>query len=274
MNPLSAVGLPDVQAQFDARGIALNEVGIDGLSYPIDVCERHGTKRATVAEAELVASLDADVRGTHMSRFVEALHGHREDVTPRTPLVLARELRQRLGAHSAAARLRFPLFVERSAPVSGETALMRFDCSLSGSCAEAELDQVRVGIRIPVTSLCPCSRDISDYGAHSQRGYVEVTVESAGWGDGTEGVWPDELADAASAAGSAPVYPLLKRVDEREVTMLAYDNPAFVEDVARDVAVALQADERVLAFQIQITNEESIHDHRAVARLHWTRARS
>jgi GTP cyclohydrolase I len=138
-----------------------------------------------------------------------------------------------------------------------------------GSLADAEPARLRVGVRVPVTSLCPCSKDISDYGAHSQRGYVELSVEQE---HHAAPVWPEELIEVASAAGSAPVYPLLKRMDEREVTMLAYDNPAFVEDLARDVAIALRRDMRVRSFELEVANEESIHDHRAVARLRWQRS--
>lgn len=262
------MALPDAQAQFDARGVEIDEVGIDRLSYPITYRGPAGTSQSSVAEAELVASLDADVRGTHMSRFVEALHTHRMDVTPQTPALIAQELRRTLGARRAAVQLQFTLFVEREAPVTRAPALMGYGCHLFGSAAEGEPDCVRVGVRVPVTSLCPCSKEISDYGAHSQRGYVELSVEPES--DATP-IWPEGLIEVASAAGSAPVYPLLKRVDEREVTMLAYDNPAFVEDVARDVAVALRADRRVLACSIEVANEESIHDHRAVARLTWRR---
>lgn len=272
MNPVSsAAKLPDAQAEFDARGVGIDEVGIDGLSYPITVRQREGAFQSTVAEAELAASLDPTVRGTHMSRFVEALNGKRLAVTPATPLQLARELRARLASERAVTKLRFPLFVERQAPVSGATALLRFDCVLAGASAGEDDEHVMVGVRLPVTSLCPCSKDISDYGAHSQRGYVDVTVETSGWANGKEGIWPEELVHVAGAGGSAPIYPLLKRVDERHVTMQAYDNPAFVEDVTREVALALRADERVLSFEIETANEESIHDHRAVARLRWRR---
>ncbi|MDQ3933695.1 MAG: GTP cyclohydrolase FolE2 [Actinomycetota bacterium] len=268
MNPPSAATLPDAQAQFDARGIEIDEVGVDRLSYPITYLSLAGTRQSSVAEAELVASLDADARGTHMSRFVEALHAHRDGVVPETPLAIAQDLRNRLGARRAAVQMRFTLFLEREAPVTGAAALMGYACRLWGSGAEGEPGRVRVGVRVPVTSLCPCSKDISDYGAHSQRGYVEVSVEPE---PDRPLIWPEELIEVASGAGSAPVYPLLKRVDEREVTMLAYDNPAFVEDVARDVAVALTADERVRAFDVQVANEESIHDHRAIARVRWRR---
>jgi MptA/FolE2 family GTP cyclohydrolase len=263
------MALPDAQAQFDARGIEIDEVGVDRLSYPITYRDLRGTSQSSVAEVEFVASLDADVRGTHMSRFVEALHAHRDGVTPATPVVVAQELRRRLGARRAAVELRFTLFIEREAPVTGAAAFMGYGCRLWGSVAEGEPDRARVGVSVPVTSLCPCSKEISDYGAHSQRGYVEFSVEPE---PNDRPVWPEELIAVASAAGSAPVYPLLKRADEREVTMLAYDNPAFVEDVARDVAAALTADERVRAFDVQVANEESIHDHRAIARVRWRRS--
>ncbi len=269
MNPQSAATLPDAQAQFDARGIEIDEVGVDRLSYPITYRDPAGTSHSSVAEAELVASLDADVRGTHMSRFVEALHTHRMDVTPQTPALIAQELRRRLGARRAAVQLQFTLFLEREAPVTRAAALMGYGCRLCGSSGEGEPDRVRVGVRVPVTSLCPCSKDISDYGAHSQRGYVELSVAPE---PDAAPIWPEELIEVASVAGSAPIYPLLKRVDEREVTMLAYDNPAFVEDLAREVAVALRDDPRVRAFEVQVANEESIHDHRAVARLSWGRS--
>src|SRR5205807_2419529 len=154
---------------------------------PISVRERAGTTQCSIVEAELVASLDADVRGTHMSRFVEALHAYRNEVTPTTPVMVARELRRRLGARHAAVQLRFPLFLERRAPVTGAAALMSYECRFGGSVAEAERDHVQVGVRVPVTSLCPCSKEISDYGAHSQRGYLELSVETTGWDRGVEG---------------------------------------------------------------------------------------
>jgi GTP cyclohydrolase I len=159
--------------------------------------------------------------------------------------------------------VRFPLFVDRSAPVSGLAAPQRYEVRVTAATDGIE-ETVRVAVRVPVTSLCPCSREISDYGAHSQRGYVDLEVESPGWRTG-EGVWPEELFAYADAAGSAPIYPVLKRVDERAVTMQAYDRPAFVEDIARDVVVAVRGDERCVAWSVSVENQESIHDHQAVA---------
>jgi GTP cyclohydrolase FolE2 len=256
--------LPDVHATVDLRSVALDEVGVAGVALPITVLGPDGSKNATAAEAELAVELAADVRGTHMSRFVEeaAALG---PVTPGTVLGLAVAVRDRLPASTSKVTLRFPLFVRRDAPVSGLSAPHRYEAWLRAITGGHDASVI-VGVRAPVTSLCPCSREISDYGAHSQRGYVEVEVESPGWRDGI-GLWPQDLFAYADGAGSAPIHPLLKRPDERAVTMLAYDRPAFVEDIARDVVVALRADDRCAAWSVSVVNQESIHDHQAVARV-------
>jgi GTP cyclohydrolase I len=265
MNPATQT-LPDVQAQVDGREVALDEVGISGLSYPVCVLGPNGDSQNTVAEVEMTASLAAAVRGTHMSRFVEVLHDARERVTPATAVGMAQQLRQCLDAGKAQVRLSFPLFVEREAPVSGKHSMLRLDCRFEAE-STADGDTVRVGVTVPVTSLCPCSKEISDYGAHSQRGQIDIVVESPA--GGRDCISPRELLAVADDASSAPIIPLLKRADERHLTMAAYDKPAFVEDLARDVAVALRADRRVAAFDIAVSNAESIHDHQAVARVRW-----
>jgi GTP cyclohydrolase I len=262
--------LPDVQAAYDDRGVHIQEVGVDQLSYPIDVLERDGSRQRTVADVELVASLAADVRGTHMSRFVEVLEDFHDRVSPTGVASMADAIRDRLEAESARVVMRFPLFFVREAPVSRETARMRVDCRIDVTAHESE-PSVILAVAAPITSLCPCSKEISDYGAHSQRGRVEVEVELAVNGHGVPELWPDELLDVIDGASSAPIYPLLKRLDERYVTMRAYDNPAFVEDVARDVAVAIRGDARVKRYAVSVANEESIHDHRAVARVRGSR---
>jgi MptA/FolE2 family GTP cyclohydrolase len=160
--------------------------------------------------------------------------------------------------------LGFPYFLRREAPASGAASMNRYDCRLVGGAREGEDFRLEVGVRVPVTSLCPCSKEISDYGAHNQRGHVEIQVKG-------EGLWFEDLIEVAEEAGSAPILALLKRPDERVVTMQAYDNPAFVEDLARDVLVALRNDERVSAAAVSIANQESIHAHEAVARLRWER---
>lgn len=260
---LSTETLPDVQTSGDTREVPLDEVGVAGLSLPINVAGPDGTQQATVAELELVVALDAEVRGTHMSRLVEEAVSTVAATTPGTALDLARAIRGRLDAPASRVGFCFPLFVDRQAPVSGLTAPQRYEVRLVATTS-AVGEKVLVGVRVPVTSLCPCSREISDYGAHSQRGYVNVEVDSPGWSTG-QGIWPQELFAYADTAGSAPIYPLLKRVDERSVTMQAYDQPAFVEDIARDVVVAVRADDRCRAWSVNVENHESIHDHQAVA---------
>jgi GTP cyclohydrolase I len=267
MNPVTQM-LPDVQEQADAREVALDEVGISGLSYPVRVLGPASVSQDTVAEIEMTASLAPSMRGTHMSRFVEVVHDVRACVTSATALEMAELLRERLNAGQAHVRLSFPLFVDREAPISGKRSMLRFDCRFEGA-SSADGNTVRVGVVVPVTSLCPCSKEISDYGAHSQRGQIDIVVEFPSGSRDT--ISPQELLAVADDAASAPIIPLLKRADERYLTMAAYDKPAFVEDLARDVAVALRADSRVVAFAIAVSNAESIHDHQAVARLRWRR---
>jgi len=266
MTPLEAVALQDVQALGDDRDIAIDAVGIAGLRYPITIADREGHAQRTVATVDMDVDLGAHVKGTHMSRFVEVLAEQHIEVSVTTVVGVARSLRQRLGSERARVALRFPYFRQRQAPVSGLPALVDCDATLAAEVLGLK-QTVRVGVRVPVTSLCPCSKEISDYGAHSQRGYVDMSVECAS----PRSVWIEDLIDVAEASASAPIYPLLKRVDERHVTMQAYDNPAFVEDIVRDVAVALKGDERIDAFALTATNLESIHNHSAVGRLRWQR---
>lgn len=259
MNPLAAVPLEDVQGQFDARAVPIDEVGISDLRYPVRVAGRGGTVQSSVATVSATVDLAADVRGTHMSRFVQVLEEHLTVLDPQACASLAEHLRERLNASRAGLSLDFPYFVERNAPVSGFPGMVDVEASVSAVAAEST--EVRVGVRVPVTSLCPCSREISDYGAHNQRGYVEIDVGC----QAAAQVWFEDLIDVAESAASAPIYSLLKRVDERYVTMTAYENPAFVEDIARDVVVALKQDRRVRDYTVRVTNQESIHNHNAVA---------
>jgi GTP cyclohydrolase I len=270
VNALAIDTLPDVHAAGDSRGVELDEVGITGISLPVTVIGPDGDQQPTVAEAELTVALPRHERGTHMSRFVEELTTL-GSITPAEVARVTRSLRERLDAPVSRVVVRFPLFLDRVAPATGLSAPHRFDAwIIAVSGASGEHDSVRIGVRAPVTSLCPCSREISDYGAHSQRGYVELEVSSPDWFK-TTGVWPHELFAYADSCGSAPVHPLLKRPDEREVTMRAYDNPAFVEDIARDVVLAIKADERCAEWSVTVVNHESIHDHEAIARVRGRR---
>jgi len=267
---LIALGVEDVQGTGDERGVRIDEVGIDELSYPIGVEARDGTIQQTVAEAAMTVELAHDLRGVHMSRFVEVLDAHAGAIGPAGFRAMAAETRSRLESERSRVSLQFPYFLSRRAPASEKASMVRYECRLVGE-SSPRATSVEVGVRVPVTSLCPCSKEISDYGAHNQRGHIEIAVTSP-WSDGTaSGIWFEDLIEIAEAAASAPVYPLLKRSDERHVTMQAYDNPAFVEDIVRDVVVALREDVRVARARVRARNQESIHDHSAVAQLRWER---
>ncbi len=272
--------MEDLQSHRDDRGVPLDEVGVSGLRYPIIVWDRARERQQTVATIEMSVALPHEFKGTHMSRFIEVLEAHRGEVSLRTLPSLVGDLRARLEAERARVQLRFPYFLERSAPISGATALMDYECgfegsargpALGGAAAEAEQD-FTLEVSVPVTSLCPCSKAISDYGAHNQRSQLRVRVRSVDLAERSM-IWIEELVELAERSASAPVYPLLKRADERHVTMQAFDNPVFVEDMVRNVAVVLRDDPRVAWFEVRAENQESIHNHAAFARVQWRRAR-
>ena len=184
---------------------------------------------------------------------------------------MLKNIRERLEAECAHVEVAFPYFLERSAPVSGAKALMRYRCRFNAEAKGGE-DDFAVGIQVPVTSLCPCSKAVSDYGAHNQRGYIDIEIRTRKTDDGLpEIVWFEELIEIAESSASAPVFPLLKREDERHVTMLAYDNPVFVEDIVRNLARKLMQDNRIIWFRARADNHESIHDHNAFAQVSWRR---
>jgi GTP cyclohydrolase IB len=269
VNPLEVLALNDVQAQADTRGLPIDHVGIEDLDYPVTILDRR-IRHQTVASVALGVALPATARGTHMSRFVETLDEHRQHLSgAHLPAVLA-DLLARLDADAGEITLRFPLFLEREAPASGRSSLMGYEGHLAVRAANG-ITESRAGVRVAVTSLCPCSKEISDYGAHNQRGHIEIDVLRRDQRAIGEPIWLADLIDVAEAAASAPLYPLLKRADERHVTMLAYDNPVFVEDIVRNAALALQDDSRVSEFRVKATNLESIHNHNATATITWTR---
>lgn len=263
--------MDDLQSQTDQRCIPIDQVGVTDLRYPIVVLDRDHERQQTVAHATLSVNLPHQFKGTHMSRFVEVLNRHRGEVTMRTLPAILLELKTCLHAESARVEVKFPYFLERTAPVTRSKALMDYQCSFVGEINGEKTDFV-LGVRVPVTSLCPCSKAISDYGAHNQRGQITIEIRASVGTDGTpELVWIEELIDVAEGAASAPVYSLLKRADERHVTMQAYDHPVFVEDMVRDVATRLQNDLRIAWFRVHAANQESIHNHSAFAQIEWTR---
>jgi GTP cyclohydrolase I len=257
--------LPDIQATSDQRGIAIDQVGISDLRYPIQILDRDGKPFPTVAMISMSVHLPHHFKGTHMSRFLEVLSLHEGEVTMNTLPTILHDLKNKLDAEEAHIEVSFTYFVNKKAPVSGAPAKVGCDCTFLGT-SNGTKDQFTLRVTVPVTTLCPCSKEISEYGAHNQRGYVtlEVTLKPKPEG-GWDLIWIEELIEVAERSGSAPVYALLKRSDERHVTMQAYDNPVFVEDVVRNAAAILKADPRIASFSVRAVNHESIHDHNAFA---------
>jgi GTP cyclohydrolase I len=247
--------MEDIQNQFDERGIAIDQVGVSDVCYPIVVLDRAHQRQQSVARLAISVNLPHHFKGTHMSRFIEVLNAHRGEVTMRTLPAILCDLKRRL--HAQSARI--------------EVSFLDYDCAFVGEVNGHSEDFI-LSVTVPVTSLCPCSKAISDYGAHNQRGHVRMQVRSVLGEDGKPSmIWIEELVEIAERAASAPVYPLLKRPDERHVTMQAFDNPRFVEDIVRDVALRLRNDPRVAWFRVHVVNNESIHNHSAFARVEWTR---
>jgi GTP cyclohydrolase I len=264
--------MDDVQSQPDGRRIEIDRVGVSELLYPIVVLDRDHGRQHTTARITMSVNLPHHFKGTHMSRFIDVLNRHRGEVTMHTLPVVLEDLRRHLEAEKARIEVRFPYFLERRAPVSGARALMDYECIFVGE-HNGRLQDFVLGVRVPVTSLCPCSKTIAEYGAHNQRGHLSIEVRGMRRGDGgTELIWIEELIDVAERSASAPIYALLKREDERHVTMQAYDNPVFVEDMVRNVAQRLQADDRVAWFLVMAENQESIHNHNAFAQIEWARS--
>jgi GTP cyclohydrolase IB len=259
--------LEDVQNRPDDRQLPISEVGISGIRYPVAVWDREHGKQHTVAEVSMSVDLPPEVKGAHLSRFVEILHDCAGELSPHTIPVILGKLRQRLGSRRAQFDAGFPYFLHRRAPVTGSAALMHYQCRLSGH-SDGSPTVLTLAVRVPVTSVCPCSKAISDYGAHNQRGHITLRVRPHDDEAGQPAmVWIEELIEIAEASASSPVFPLLKRPDERHVTMRAHDHPVFVEDMARAAARALSHDDRMAWFTVDAANDESIHNHAAFARI-------
>jgi GTP cyclohydrolase FolE2 len=272
MNAPERLDLPDIQSSPDTRALAIDAVGIKALRYPLALRSGEITL-STIATADMTVALPATTRGTHMSRFVELMERQQHALDASGLCALARAMLRRLDAPRGAIALRFPWFVRKSAPVSGVTSLV--DCDVQWRvevAADADAQdahaQFAMAVVAPATSLCPCSREISEYGAHNQRSLITVDVALPGAEDGPAAELSiGELVSIAERAASCEVYGLLKRVDEKHVTERAYDNPRFVEDLVREIGVALQRDVRVGAWRVEAENFESIHNHSAFARV-------
>jgi GTP cyclohydrolase I len=264
-NPTVFSPQADPQSENDPRGIHLDTVGIDRVQHPVRIAgweEDASVEQSTQATFALSVSLAAEKRGIHMSRLMEALHAWDQTLAPSTLEAFLTHLRQQQGAASAEMTCAFVWFTRQTTPQSQRPTLQGIETTWHASQTDHAGTTIGYTLRIPVTTLCPCSREISDYGAHSQRSWITLRTE---WQSQATSVPPGLLYARLSQCGSAPIYSLLKRPDERHVTMQAYENPAFVEDVARRAALALRAEPRIRCFRIDVRNEESIHTHDAIA---------
>ena len=253
----SKLGVEDVQSRVDTRRIAIDRVGIKDIRHPVRVKDLSAGEQHTVATFNMYVNLPHNFKGTHMSRFVEVLHHAREISIDSFPAMLI-EMTARLHADTGHIEMTFPYFVNKVAPVSGVESLMDYQATLIGEYSHGETT-MWVRVVVPVTSLCPCSKKISDRGAHNQRSHMTIKVRLL------EHMWIEELIALAEAEASCELYGILKRPDEKYVTERAYDNPKFVEDMVRDVAMRLDTDARIGAYVVESENFESIHNHSAYA---------
>jgi len=250
--------IADVQNSVDSRKIAIDKVGIKDIKHPIKVRDRSGGYQHTIANFNMYVNLPHNFKGTHMSRFVEILNLHEREITVESFEEMLNEMTEKLEAESGHIEMHFPYFVNKSAPISQVQSLMDYDVTFIGEI-HRQKPQLTMKVVVPVTSLCPCSKKISEYGAHNQRSHVTIAVKTKDF------VWIEDLIDLIEEQASCELYGLLKRPDEKYVTERAYDNPKFVEDMVRDVAAMLNADDRITSYTVESENFESIHNHSAYA---------
>ena len=250
--------IADVQGSPDDRQIPIDKVGIKGIRHPVRVLDRSAGEQHTIAMFNMYVDLPKDFKGTHMSRFVEVLNDHEYEITVQSFPRMLDEMAALLEAKSGHIEMSFPYFIRKAAPVSRVESLMDYEVTFVGEVHDGKA-RISTRVVVPVTSLCPCSKQISDYGAHNQRSHVTVTIHTQ------ELVWIEELIDVVEQEASCQLWGLLKRPDEKFVTEYAYDNPKFVEDMVRDVATRLNADPRIEGYVVESENFESIHNHSAYA---------
>jgi GTP cyclohydrolase I len=253
--------MKDIQNERDYRNIPINKVGIKNLRYPITVLDRKNGFQHTVAHINMYVDLPHKYKGTHMSRFVEMLHLFRPEVSLKKFSVILDMMKKHLNAASAHIEVMFPYFIEKKAPVSESPGLMDYTCRLIGSSdPEGKIDLVSEVI-VPISSVCPCSKEISEAGAHNQRGEVRLSTRFRKF------IWIEDMVELVENSASCDVFSVLKRVDEKCVTERGYRNPKFVEDIVRDIAKKLKSDENITWFSVSAENFESIHNHSAYAHI-------
>ncbi|MCS7279472.1 MAG: GTP cyclohydrolase FolE2 [Thermodesulfobacteriaceae bacterium] len=253
--------LPDIQNTTPEFKIPIDKVGIKNLKYPIKVLDRNKGLQATIGEFNIYVDLPSRFKGTHMSRFVEVLNEFKDEIHIKNIGMILKKLKERLNAKSAHLEVFFPYFIEKKAPITNALGLMEYQAFVKASLYSKikEGEDLILGVKVPVMTLCPCSKSISKFGAHNQRGLITIAVKFKKF------IWLEELIEIAEKSASSPVYPILKRPDEKFVTEKAYENPKFVEDVARTVAEKLLSRKEIYWFSVEVENFESIHGHNAYA---------
>lgn len=250
--------IEDVQARADSRRIPINKVGIKDVYHPVRVRDRSSGEQHTIANFNMYVALPHNFKGTHMSRFVELLHGNEREISVESFRDILAQMTEKLNAQTGHIEMEFPFFVMKKAPISGVESLMNYQASLIGELHNG-VSELWLKVVVAATSLCPCSKDISRYGAHNQRSHITIKAKVDGH------MWLEELIDIAESEASCEVFGILKRADEKHVTERAYENPKFVEDIVRDVAVRMNNEDRVRAYVVEAENFESIHNHSAYA---------
>ncbi len=258
MNHCETAPIADVQSTPDTRHLAIDKVGIKSIRHPVRVADKNGGVQHTIAIFNMYVHLPHNFKGTHMSRFVEILNDYEREISVESFEHMLRRMVKRLEAESGHVEMTFPYFVNKAAPVSGVESLMDYDVTFIGEIDQGAYRQT-MKVVVPVTSLCPCSKKISEYGAHNQRSHVTITARTNAF------VWIEEIVAVAEQQASCELFGLLKRPDEKYVTERAYNQPKFVEDMVRDIAAVLNRDERIDAYVVESENFESIHNHSAYA---------
>jgi GTP cyclohydrolase I len=254
----NALQLPDCQNESDVRRLRIDRVGVKNLLHPIQVSDRERSTQSTVARVSLSVDLPQHRKGTHMSRFIEILNAHGRHVHVESVAAILDEMQRKLHAETAHIEIEFPYFVEKAAPVTRSQGWVDYEVKLEATARDRVIDLL-MSVKVPVTTLCPCSKAISQQGAHNQRGYVTLALRSE------RSIWIEEAIEMVEQSASSQIYSLLKRPDEKFVTEHAYENPVFVEDLVRNVAVRCNRHPAVRWYRVEAENMESIHNHAAYA---------
>ncbi|MEJ2102459.1 MAG: GTP cyclohydrolase FolE2 [Desulfobacterales bacterium] len=251
----------DIQNQRDYRNLAIDQVGIKNLRYPITVRDRRDGFQHTVATINMYVDLPHEYKGTHMSRFVEMLHLLQPEISLQKFSEILKNMKKHLNAASAHIEITFPYFIEKRAPVSTSPGLMDYNCRIIGASDPSNKIDLISEVIVPISSVCPCSLEISDFGAHNQRGEVQLATRFKKF------IWMEDMIELVESAASTDVYSVLKRVDEKNITEKAFANPKFVEDIVRDIAKKLEEDDNITWYSVSAENFESIHNHSAYAHI-------